>query len=106
VISTNISILSLCIAVLSTALGQLFFRMYFLKTQKRYIYSAFASFVIVPLLNFLALKNLTITVVYMSTAVTHILVLLFSFVSLKEKLSMNQGISVTLIISGIIIFNQ
>lgn len=104
-ISTSFSIFSLSVALLSTALGQLFFKMHFAKRQKRYFIGAMLSFVCIPVFSYLALINLTVSAVYMSTALTHIMVLLASYLFLKEKLSTKQGVSIMLIISGITVFN-
>tara|TARA_R110000822_G_scaffold193550_2_gene331997 strand:- start:62 stop:379 length:318 start_codon:yes stop_codon:yes gene_type:complete len=103
--STNISIISLCVALLSTALGQLLFKIYFKKKKNKYFVGAMTSFLCIPLFSYLALINLTISAVYMSTALTHVLVLIGSYTFLEEKLSTYQYMSMTLIISGITVFN-
>jgi drug/metabolite transporter (DMT)-like permease len=104
-ISQHLSLLSLLFALFFTAVGQLLFRMYYVRTNKIYIVTALGMFVAVPVFSYLALLNLTLAFVYMSTALTHVLVLIMSHIFLKEQLAKKQYVSMSLIIAGIIIFN-
>lgn len=99
------SLLSLLFTLLSTAVGQLLFRMYYVRKKKIYLAVALAMFLAAPLLSYLALVNLTLAFVYMSTALIHVLVLIMSHMFLEEHFTRKQYISMSLIVIGIIVFN-
>lgn len=99
------SLLSLLFTLLSTAVGQLLFRMYYVRKKKIYLVVALAMFLAAPLLSYLALVNLTLAFVYMSTALIHVLVLIMSHMFLEEHFTRKQYISMSLIVVGIIVFN-
>lgn len=104
-IGLHASLVSLLFTLLSTAVGQLLFRMYYVRKKKIYLAAALGTFLAVPLLSYLALVNLTLAFVYMSTALIHVLVLIMSHMFLKEHLTRKQYISMSLIVVGIIVFN-
>jgi drug/metabolite transporter (DMT)-like permease len=104
-IGLHASLVSLLFTLLSTAVGQLLFRMYYVRKKKIYLAAALGTFLAVPLLSYLALVNLTLAFVYMSTALIHVLVLIMSHMFLKEHLTSKQYISMSLIVVGIIVFN-
>jgi len=104
-ISLHESLVSLLFTLLFTAAGQLLFRMYYVRKKKIYLASALGAFLAVPLLSYLALLNLTLAFVYMSTALIHVLVLIMSHMFLKEHLTLKQYVSMSLIVVGIIVFN-
>jgi drug/metabolite transporter (DMT)-like permease len=104
-IGQSASLVSLAFALLATSVGQMLFRMYYVSTQKIYLAAALGTFVAVPLFSYLALLNLTLAFVYMSTALTHVMVLVLSHLFLKEHLTRKQYISMALIVAGIVTFN-
>jgi drug/metabolite transporter (DMT)-like permease len=104
-ISLHVSLLSLICALLATSVGQLMFRMYYVHTKKLYLAFALGSFLAVPLFSYLALLNLTLAFVYMSTALIHVLVLIMAQMFLREHLTRRQYISISLIITGTLVFN-
>jgi len=104
-IAPHISMASLCLALLLTAVGQLLFRMYYVRCHKSYLAFALGTFLVVPVFSYFALLNLSLAFVYMSTAFTHVLVLGFSYVFLNEHLETKQYISMAFIVFGIVIFN-
>jgi drug/metabolite transporter (DMT)-like permease len=104
-IGLHASLVSLLFTLLSTAVGQLLFRMYYVRKKMIYLVTALVMFLAVPLLSYLALVNLTLAFVYMSTALIHVLVLIMSHMFLKEHLTRKQYISMSLIVVGIIVFN-
>lgn len=101
----HLSLAYLLFALVFTAIGQLLFRLYYVRTKKIYLAAALGTFMTVPLFSYLALLNLTLAFVYMSTALIHVLVLIMSRVCLKEQLSTKQFFSMSLIIIGIVVFN-
>lgn len=104
-IGMHSSLTSLFFALLFTALGQMLFRMHFLRTGKKYLIAALVTFMAVPICNYLALLNLTLALVYMSTALTHVMVLMMSHFFLKERLTIKHYISMSLIVLGIATYN-
>lgn len=104
-IDLHASYVSLASALLATAVGQMLFRMYYVRTRKIYLAAALGTFLAVPLFSYLALLNLTLAFVYMSTALIHVMVLALSCLFLKERLTERQYISMALIIAGIVTFN-
>lgn len=104
-IGLHASLMSLLFTLLLTAVGQLLFRMYYVRKKKIYLATALGAFLAVPFLSYLALLNLSLAFVYMSTALIHVLVLIMSHIFLKEHLIPKQYISMSLIVVGIIVFN-
>ena len=104
-IGVHASLACLLFALVFTAIGQLFFRLHYVRTKKTYLAVALGMFASVPLLSYLALLNLTLAFVYMSTALIHVLVLTMSHLFLKERITGKQFSSISLIIIGIIVFN-
>jgi uncharacterized membrane protein len=92
-------------AVLLTAVGQLLYKLYFIKKNRAYVIGAVATFIAVPAFNYLALATLSIDVVYMATALTVILVMLASYLFLNEHINRKQVIGTILITIGIIVYN-
>lgn len=104
-IGLDLSLLCLAAALLLTATGQLFFRLHYVRDGRIYLVLALGTFMLVPFFSYLALRNLTLATVYMSTALIHVLVLALSHFFLKERISGRQYFPISLIIAGIIIFN-
>ena len=98
-------IASLIAALVGTALGQLNFKLFFVKNKcwQNMIF-AIVFFCAVPFCAYFALRQLTIGLVYMCTAATQLMVLCLSHYILKEKLTKNHTVSLILIIAGILIY--
>jgi drug/metabolite transporter (DMT)-like permease len=79
--------------------------MYYVHLRKIYLAAALSTFLAVPLFSYLALIHLTLAFVYMSTALTHVMVLILSRMFLKEHITCRQYLSIVLIVIGIVIFN-
>lgn len=104
-IGLHLSLAFLLFALLGTSVGQLLFKMHYVYAKKIYLIAALGVFLTVPVFNYLALLNLPLAFVYMSTAVTHVLVLGMSNLFLNESLTRKQYVSMSLIVLGIITFN-
>jgi multidrug transporter EmrE-like cation transporter len=87
-----------------TAAGQVQFKHYYTTRRRLDLFSALALFGLVPVVNFLALRGLSFGLVYMSTAVTQVLVLVMCWVFLGEKLQRSSLPGVALILAGIIVY--
>lgn len=59
----------------------------------------------IPLMSYLALKELDLSVFYMSTGLTYVLVMLLSRYILNEIIEKHQLYAVALIIGGVLVFN-
>ncbi|MBT8115920.1 MAG: EamA family transporter [Arenicella sp.] len=94
----------LFVGLLFTALGQFFFKLYYLKNSSRYVLLAIGCFISVPLFIYWALQSIGIGTVYMSTALTHIMILFLSWAFLKEQLTRHHFISMAFIISGVVLY--
>jgi len=99
------SLLYVLLVVLFTATGQLLFRMHFLRSRRTYLVAALGTFLTVPLFSYLALRNLSLAFVYMSSAFTHVLVPILSRVFLDERIGARKALSIALITLGVITFN-
>ena len=99
------SFLYLACVILFSAIAQLLFKLFFIRNDRRYVVFALPFFGLVPLMSYLTLKSLSLGTVYMSTALTIVLVLLSSRIILKEPLPQKNIFASLLIVSGVIIFN-
>ncbi|MCJ7701310.1 MAG: EamA family transporter [Anaerolineales bacterium] len=100
-----VSWIALIGALFSTALGQAFFKYSFQMKKNTYLAIAIGFFVVTPLLSYIALQRLYISTVYMSTAVTQVIILGLSRFFLKEELTKDHFVAITFILLGVIIFS-
>lgn len=100
----TISWAALAAALLCTAFGQVFYKMFFTAKRRRYLAIAILTFVMIPPLSYLALRNLTIGLVYMSTALTQVMVLVMSRYMLKETITRQHMLASALLVVGIILY--
>ena len=96
--------LALAGALCATALAQLFYKLYFRSHRKVHLVLSVGCFLSASLCAYGALKGLTIGMVYMSTALTQLLVIGLAHFVLGERLSRDHGIAMALIVSGIVIY--
>ena len=99
-----LSYFSLFLAILATAFGQFFYKKFALTKNRKYYFITISLFVFVPFLNFIALKNIAIDIVYIFTSLTIFLVLLFSKLFLHEQILLQTYKGVSIIILGVIIY--
>ena len=95
---------ALVAGLLFTAAGQVQFKHYYSSHRRLDLLSALALFGLVPVVNFLALRGLSFGLVYMSTAVTQVLVLFMCWVFLGEKLQRSSLPGIALVVAGIIVY--
>jgi drug/metabolite transporter (DMT)-like permease len=91
--------------ILSTSFGQLLYKMYFSRKKLSILMAAVFFFLFAPLCSYVALQELTIGTVYMSTAATQIVVLAASGIVLKERLHPHHFVAALFIVAGIVLFN-
>ena len=94
--------LVLALALLSTAGAQVSFKIYVSKTRaKCHITAALSMFVLAQIGFFFALTELDVGLVYMSTGLTHVTVLLLSYFVLEEPITRHHWMAVALICGGL-----
>jgi len=92
-------------ALVCTAFAQFSYKLYFVKQRPRpALLCALVLFAIAQLGFFLALTQLAIGVVYMSTGITQVLVLALSRYALRENVTHDHLIAVLLIIGGLVVY--
>ena len=91
-------------ALLATAFGQVMFKLFFRRRHYIWLATAIGFFAVAPVCNYLALQSLGIGMVYMSTALTIVLVVGMSHLVLGERLSRDHGIATLLIVCGVLIY--
>lgn len=94
----------LFLAVVLTALGQTFYKLYKVKQKRIFFVSTIITFLMIPIFSILALKHLSIDVVYISTAFGIILVVFFSKILLNEKITFLKLLGLIIIFLGVLIY--
>ena len=100
----NVYMLGVIASLLFTAGGQVQFKHYYHTHRRLDLLAALAMFGLVPLTNFVALRGLPFGFVYMSTAVTQVLVLLMSRLLLDEKIRIEALPGIVMVVAGIIVY--
>ena len=95
----------LALALLATALAQLLYKEASLRGSRIRLGAAIACFCIAPVASYLALRSLSLATVYVSTAISQLLVVFGSMVTFGERYGFRQWLGLTLIVAGVIIFN-
>jgi multidrug transporter EmrE-like cation transporter len=96
--------LALVSALVLTAFGQMSFKLFFITRRYAALLTALVLFALAPVCSYFALRQLGIGTVYISTAVTQILVLGLSRLILKEQLTFDHLVAMVLITTGVVIF--
>jgi multidrug transporter EmrE-like cation transporter len=95
----------LALALLTTALGQLLYKSASLHASRARLGAAVASFCIAPVATYLALRGLSLATVYVSTAISQLIVVFGSMAFFGERYASRQWLSLALIVAGVIVFN-
>ena len=96
--------MALGIALTGTAFGQLFFKLYFDRRRMVFLAVALSLFLGTQLLAYVALRELDISLVYMSTAITQVMMLGLAHSVLKENITYDHIIAASLIVTGVVLF--
>jgi len=94
----------LFLAISFTTLGQLSYKVFSLTSIRKYYYLSIVLFLLTPIASFMALRNLAIDIVYVSTALTIFAVTVLSRFLLKEKIQGRNYVGVFLILLGVILY--
>ncbi|MFQ5508346.1 MAG: hypothetical protein ACE5FN_03305 [Leptospirillia bacterium] len=95
---------ALAAAIVLTALAQVTYKLYFRAHRRALVLLSVGLFLSASLMAYLALKGLSIGMVYMSTAITQILMAGLSRFILKETFSRDHAVAMTMIVTGIVIY--
>lgn len=88
----------------ATALGQMAYKLYFARRALPVLAAAVLLFLTATACTYLALKGLSIGMVYMSTAVSQLLVAGLARLVLKETLTRDHGVALALIVAGVVLY--
>jgi drug/metabolite transporter (DMT)-like permease len=91
-------------ALLATALAQVAFKLRFTTERRAWLAAAILLFLCATGGSYLALQGLSIGMVYMSTALTQVLVAGLSRWVLREPLTADHGVGLVLIVAGIVVY--
>ncbi len=104
----GLSLTALALSLVATAAGQVLYKGFFAAAGKPrrwlWIAGAIACFLAAPVGSYLALLKLRIGMVYMSAALTHIMVVGASRALLREPLTRHHVIALVLIVSGVVLY--
>ena len=98
--------LALAAVLVATASGQLLYKLYFVRERDvRCVVAAIGLFLAAPVCSYLALHGgLTLGMVYMSTALTHLMVGGMSRAVLREPLTRHHAAALVLIAGGLVLY--
>ncbi len=99
------SISWLAIALVTTALAQVAFKLYFMKRDWRLIIVATALFAMAPYATYRALETLALATVYVATAASQLLIVVLSLAVLGERYAPRQYAGLALVLAGIVLYN-
>jgi drug/metabolite transporter (DMT)-like permease len=97
---------ALLAALAATALAQLTYKLTFSTGRRAWLLAAIPLFLGATGCTYLALKGLSIGMVYMSTAVTQLLVAGLARLVLKETLTRDHAVALTLIVLGVALYTR
>jgi multidrug transporter EmrE-like cation transporter len=95
----------LVLVLLSTAAGQLLFKQASERRSRGMTVGAVALFCLTPPASYFALHTLSLATVYVSTAITQILVVVVAMLLFGERYSTMQWAGFVLILAGVATFN-
>lgn len=99
------SLTALSFAIAGTALGQFFYKRFFITNRYRNLGLTFACLGSVPLFTMVALRNLSLDTVYVTTSITIGITTLLAVIFLHEKLSKRDLFAIFCIMGGVVVYN-
>jgi len=93
------------LALAATAVGQLVFKQATVRHSRVGLVVAIATFCVAPPASFMALHQLSLATVYVSTALAQLAVVLGSIALFGERYATRQWIALALIFAGVVTFN-
>ncbi|MFD1316083.1 SMR family transporter [Namhaeicola litoreus] len=98
------SYLYLALAISFTAFGQFFYKKYTKDHKFSHLVIALLLFLLIPILNFLALRSIKIDIVYMLTSLTILIVVFLSRIFFNENIDRKTLVGISFIILGLICY--
>lgn len=95
----------LALAILATAAGQLLFKQASVRRARALTLLAIVSFCVAPAAAYMALRDLDLATVYVSTVLSQLLVVLASLLWFGEHYRRRQWLGLALIVAGVLVFN-
>jgi len=95
----------LLIALVATAAGQVVFKHASERRSRPMTVAAVALFCFAPPASYFALNTLSLATVYVSTAITQLMVVVVAMLCFGERYSTVQWAGLSLILAGVIVFN-
>ena len=92
-------------ALLSTAFGQVCFKLYFMDRRRAWLAGAVILFLATPYATYNALKALSIATVYVATAASQLMIVCLSLLFLGERYSKLQWLGFFLVLAGVVLYN-
>jgi multidrug transporter EmrE-like cation transporter len=96
--------LALSISYIVTAFGQVIYKLYAHTRSLWHLAASIAFFVIAPFTSYIALQRLSAGTVFIGAAFSQVLILVMSRTMLKEEITMDHLISMSLILLGLLMF--
>jgi drug/metabolite transporter (DMT)-like permease len=97
--------LYLLVALVGTAVAQVSYKLYVWRSRKLpHLIQALILFALAQVGFFLALTELEVGLVYMSTGLTHLMVMLLSGQVLKERITAHHWAAASLIAVGLVVY--
>ena len=103
-VTTPICVGALSVGLLSAAMGQVAYKLWFQRRGSFLLAAALGLFVLGQVGFFVALTGLALGLVYMSTALSQIVVLALSSGVVGERLTRDHAVGVGLIVLGILLY--
>lgn len=95
----------LAVTILATACGQIIFKHASLKRSLLMTALAVGVFCLAPLGSYMALHQLSLATVYVSTALAQLVVVIGSMALFGERYATRQWLGLALILGGVVVFN-
>lgn len=95
----------LAVSIVSVAIAQTAFKLYFRRRQWPALAIAICFFVYVPFTTYSALKGLPLAMVYVATAASQLLVVVMSLALMGERYTMRQYLGLSLVLAGVVVYN-
>lgn len=80
------------------------YKFFFVKRNYAYLVLTIVMFCAVPVMSYVALINLPVHFVYISTVLGQLIVLFMSYFILKEDINFTKGLGIVLVLSGVALF--
>lgn len=95
----------LAVSIVSVAIAQTAFKLYFSRRQWPVLAVAICFFAYVPFTTYKALKDLPLAMVYVATAASQLLVVVLSLALMGERYTIRQYAGLSLVLAGVVVYN-